>query len=173
MSDAVIRSHNSRCWKRSTASSCIRTMKFSQFIAATSRWSSVVSASASFWVQVRRRLDVGQQLHPRPKEPGAEGNAATDLDPLRMLAKKVEVETAVEDAEVLLVIPWSEQIGAQSRAAPDHLPELDPRVDRLKEDQVGHRWHVDAGIEHVHGDCDVRRFVLPRESSSRLCGYVA
>ena len=112
-------------------------------------------------VQVRRGLDAGQQPHPRPKEPGAEGNAATVLDPLRMLAEKVEVEAEVEDAEVVLVVPGSEQIGAQARAAPDHLPELDPRVDRLEEDQVGDLGHVDAGIEHVHRDRDVRRLVLP------------
>ena len=80
-----------------------------------------------------------------------------------MLAEKVEVEAEVEDAEVVLVVPGSEQFGAQPRAAPDHLPELDPRVDRLEEDQVGHLGHVDAGIQHVHGDRDVWRLVLPRE----------
>ena len=141
----------------------IRTMKFSRFIAATSRWSAVVNASASAasGVQIRRRLDAGQQPHPRPEEPGAERNAATGLDALRLLAEEVEVEAEVEDAEVVLVLPGSEQVGAQARAAPDHLPELDPRVDRLEENQVGHLGHVDAGIEHVHGDRDVRRSVLP------------
>ena len=47
MSDALSRSHDAGRWKRSTASSCIRTMKFSRFIAATSRWSAVVNAPAS------------------------------------------------------------------------------------------------------------------------------
>ena len=112
-------------------------------------------------IQVRRGPDVGQQLHPRPKEPGVEGSVVTVLDSLRMLAEKVEVEAEVEDAEIVLVVPGSEQIGAEPRAAPDHLPELDPRVDRLEEDQVGHLGHVDARIEHVHGDRDVRRLVLP------------
>ena len=63
----------------------------------------------------------------------------------------------------MLVVPGSEQIGAQARAAADHLPELDPRVDRLEEDQIGDLRYVDAGIEHVHGDCDVRRLILAGE----------
>ncbi len=61
------------------------------------------------------------------------------------------------------MVPGSEQTGAQARASPEHLPELDPRVDRLEEDQVGHLGHVDAGVEHVDRDRDVRRLVPPRE----------
>ena len=41
-------------------------------------------------------------------------------------------------------------MGTLERQRP--LPELDARVDRLEEDQVGHLGHVDAGIEHVHGE---------------------
>ena len=56
------------------------------------------------WVQIRRRLDVVQQLHTRAEEPGAERNGATGLDPVGILTEEVEVEAEVEDAEVLLVV---------------------------------------------------------------------
>ena len=45
-------------------------------------------------------------------------------NPLRLLAEEVEVEAEIEDAEVVLVVPGPEQIGAQARAAPDHLQNL-------------------------------------------------
>ena len=45
------------------------------------------------------------------------------------------------------------------------------RVDRLEEDQVRHLGHVDAGVEHVYRDRDVRRLSFCEKSSSRLCGY--
>ena len=109
------------------------------------------------------------------KSAGAEGNVATDLDPLRLLAEEVEVEAEVEDSEVLLVVPGSEQIVAQSRAAPDHLPELDARVDRLEEDQVRNLGNVDAGIEHIDRDRDVGRLVLLREiieQALRILGVI-
>ena len=170
-------SHALRSRKRSTASRCIRTMKFSRFIAATSPCSSVVSdpASAASGSRSGVAWTWRQQLHPGAEEPGAERNAAAGLDAVGVLAEEVEVEAEVEDAEVLLVVVRPEQLRAQARAAPDHLPELDLRVDRLEEDQVRHLGHVDAGVEHVHRDRDVRRLVLLREvveQALRILGVV-
>ncbi len=56
-------------------------------------------------------------------------------------------------------------------AAPDHLPELDLAEDRFGEDQVPNAGHVDAGIEHVHGDRHARK-VLELEFIQGLLRHV-
>ena len=94
------------------------------------------------------------------EEAGAERDDAESLDALWILAEEVEIEAEVEDAEVLLAVVRTEQIRTESRAASDHLPELDLRVDRLEENQVRNLGNVDAGVEHIHRDGDVRRGVL-------------
>ena len=114
-------------------------------------------------IQVGSRLDKRQQLHPGAEEAGAERDDAASLDARWILAEKVEIEAEIEDVEVLLVVVRTEQLRTESRAASDHLPELDLRVDRLEEDQVRYLGHVDAGVEHVHRDRDVGRLVLLRE----------
>ena len=62
-----------------------------------------------------------------------------------------------------LVVAGPEQVGAQAGAAADHLPELGLRADQLEEHEVDALGHVDAGVEHVDRDRDVRRLVLDRE----------
>ena len=57
----------------------------------------------------------------------------------------------------------AEEIGAQPRPAPKHLPEFCLRADDLEEDEIDDLGHVDAGVEHVDGDGDVRGFLGPRE----------
>ncbi len=84
--------------------------------------------------------------------------------------EKVEVAAEVEHAEILLVRARAEQPRAQAGAPADHLPELDLRVHRLEEHQVGHLGHVDAGVEHVHRDGDVRLLVLLREVVDQALG---
>ncbi|MCY1181960.1 hypothetical protein D9M73_224950 [compost metagenome] len=83
-----------------------------------------------------------------------EGFAASVLRLLILLLEVVEVAVVVEDEEFTLVLAWAEQVGAQARATADHLPELDPGLDRLGEYQVDHFGHIDAGVEHVHRDGD-------------------
>ena len=91
--------------------------------------------------------------------------------PSRVLAEELQVLAVVEEVEELLVLAGAEQVRAEPRAAADHLPELGLRAHQLEEDQVDHFRHVDAGVEHVHRDGDVRRLVLVEKSSIRLCAY--
>ena len=77
----------------------------------------------------------------------------------QVLAEVLEVAAEVEDEEVLLVLARPEQVGAQPGAAADHLPELRLRADHLEEHEVDDLGYVDAGVEHVDGDRDVRRLV--------------
>ncbi len=80
-----------------------------------------------------------------------------------VLAEELEVLAVVEDVEELLVLPGPEQVGTEPRAAADHLPELGLRAHQLEEDEIHDLRHVDAGVEHVDRDGDVRRLVLVRE----------
>ena len=82
-------------------------MKFSRFIAATSPWSAVVNAPASAASGSRPGVAwtlVSNCTRDRKSRARRE-TSATDLDPLRMFAEKVEVEAEVEDAELVLVVP--------------------------------------------------------------------
>ena len=90
----------------------------------------------------------------------ARGMAAPTSIPSGRSRKKSKLKQKSKTRKSCLSSPGSEQISAQARAPPDHLPELDPRVDRLEEDEVGDLGHVDAGVEHVHGDGNVRWLIL-------------
>ena len=68
--------------------------------------------------------------------------------------------------------PGREQVPAQARAAPQHLPELGLRAHHLEEHQVHHLRHVDAGVQHVHRDGDVRRLVLDGEGVNQALGVL-
>ena len=63
----------------------------------------------------------------------------------------------------VLWVARPEQALAEPGAAPEHLPELGLRPHQLEEHQIDHLGHVDAGVEHVHGDGDVGRLVLVGE----------
>ena len=65
-------------------------------------------------VQIGRRLDMGQQLHPGTEEAGAERDDTASLKTLWILAEEVEIEAEVEDAEVLLVVARTEQLRTES-----------------------------------------------------------
>ena len=81
-----------------------------------------------------------------------------------MLAEELEVLAEVEDVEARLVVAGPEQVGAQPGAAAEHLPELGLGPHQLEEHEVDDLGHVDAGVEHVDRDGDVRRLVLGRRS---------
>ncbi len=76
-----------------------------------------------------------------------------------MLIEIVEVATHVEDEEVGLVLAGAVQVRSQTGAAADHLPELRLRPHGFEEHQVHDLRDVDAGVEHVDGDRDVRFLV--------------
>lgn len=71
------------------------------------------------------------------------------------LVEEPEVRPVVEDQELGLGPARAEQVGAQARAAADHLPELHVGADRLREDEVHDLGHVDARVEHVDREGDV------------------
>ena len=88
----------------------------------------------------------------------------------QVLAEKFEVAAEVEDVEVLFVSARPEQVGAQTGAATDHLPELGLGSDRFEEHQVDHFGYVDAGVEHVDRDRDVGGLVRGGEVVDQALG---
>ncbi len=117
-------------------------------------------------------VQLADQLQPRLEQPLAQRLARRALGRLRVLAEELQVLAVVEDVEELACPARAEQVRAQPRAAPEHLPELGLRAHQLEEDQVHDLRDVDAGVEHVHRDGDVRRLAPWSEKSSiRLCAY--
>jgi hypothetical protein len=95
-------------------------------------------------------VEGGNQFQARGKQPLAEGCGQSALCGWNVLAEVFEVLAVVEDKEKFLVLARFEQVRAQSRAAPEHLPELVLRAHELEEKQVHNLRDVDAGVEHIH-----------------------
>src|SRR4051794_36668456 len=102
-----------------------------------------------------RRVQGGDQSESGLKEPLVQRLLQRSFRAGQVLAEVFEVAAEVEDVEVLLVLPWSEQIGSQAGASSDHLPELGLRSHQLEEHQIDDFRNVDAGVEHVDRDRDV------------------
>lgn len=73
--------------------------------------------------------------------------------------EKIEIEAKVKDPEILLILTGAKEIGAETGASTNHLPELDFGVNRLKENEVYDFRHINASVHHVHGNSDVGGFV--------------
>ena len=109
------------------------------------------------------RIQPGDQAEASLEDPLGQRLLHGALGTRQVLAEVLEVAAEVEDEEVLLVLARPEQVWAEPGAAADHLPELGLRADHLEEDQVDDLGHVDAGVQHVDADGDVRRLVLGGE----------
>jgi len=81
------------------------------------------------------------------------------LNDVRIHAEVFKVAAIVADKESGLVLAWTEEIGTEARAASDHLPKLGLRADALEEGEIDHLGDVNAGVEHVNGDRQVRHLL--------------
>ena len=77
-------------------------------------------------------------------------------------AEKFKIAAQVENIELVLVLPIH-QPQTQPGAPADHLPEFRLAHHFLEEHQIQHIRHVDAGVQHIHGDGDLRQLVRFRE----------
>ena len=71
-------------------------------------------------------------------------------------AEEFEVSAEVEDVEFFLILAVH-QSRAQPGAPSYHLPELGLAHHLFEEYQVQHLRHIDAGVQHVYGDGDLRQ----------------
>ena len=94
---------------------------------------------------------------------------------VRVLAEEFEVLAVVEQVEKRFILARRKQIRAEARAAPQHLPELGFRAHHLEEDQIEHFRHIDAGVEHIDRERNVRHLLLVGEvvnQALRIFGFV-
>ena len=73
-------------------------------------------------------------------------------------AEELEVAAEVEDVKLVLVRAVQKS-RAEAGAAADHLPELGLAHDLFEEDQIQHLRHVDAGVQHIHRNGDLRQLL--------------
>ncbi len=74
------------------------------------------------------------------------------------MAEVFEVLAVVEDVEEFLGLVGAKEVGTETGAASDHLPEFSARSDELEKHQIHHFGNVDARVEHIDGDGDVGGF---------------
>ncbi len=94
------------------------------------------------------------------EQPLTERFARTARKTLRMLPEKLKVFTKIEDDKLPLMVARTEQIRAKPRAAPDHLPVFGAAAHGFVKQQVGHLRNIDAGVQHIHRNGDLRQFVF-------------
>ena len=71
--------------------------------------------------------------------------------------EEFKVSAEIKDIELVFVFPVN-KAGAEPGPAADHLPELGLAHDLFKEYEVQHFRHVDAGIQHIYGNSNLRQF---------------
>ena len=77
-------------------------------------------------------------------------------------AKELKVAAEVKNIELVLILTIH-QPRAQTGASPDHLPELRLAHDLLEKHQIQHLRHVNAGVQHIHGNGDLRQLLRVRK----------
>ena len=73
-------------------------------------------------------------------------------------SEEFEVAAQVEDVELGLVLPVY-QPRTQTGAPADHLPEFRFAHDLLEKHQIQHLGHINASVQHVHGDGDLGKLL--------------
>src|SRR5690349_20024349 len=73
-------------------------------------------------------VQLTNQFEAAVEEPLAERLAYRTVDCKNVLAEVLEVLAIIEDIEEILVLSWCEQVRAQTRTPPQHLPELGLRA---------------------------------------------
>ena len=66
--------------------------------------------------------------------------------------EELKVLAPVKDIELAFVSTVGKYLFAESRAAPNHLDILDAAIYGLEEHEVQDVRHVDARIQHIHGN---------------------
>ena len=77
-------------------------------------------------------------------------------------AKELKVAAEVKNIELVLILTIH-QPRTQTGATPNHLPEFCLAHDLFEEHQIQHFRHVNAGVQHIHGNGDLRQFLQVRK----------
>jgi hypothetical protein len=115
-------------------------------------------------------VKLGDEVQAGREQLGAERLTEATLGGRWVQAEEFEVAAVVEDEEAPFVVPWPEEVRTEAGPTSDHLPELRLGADLLEEDEVDHVGHVDAGVEHVDRDGNVRCLGRIREVVDQRLG---
>ncbi len=111
---------------------------------------------------IRRLGATGEDLkllQTQPEQTGRERLRYRASASILVYLEIIEIVPVIDDQEVGLLFA-ALGIGPGAGAATEHLPELHLAEDRLGEDEIAQGRHVDAGVEHVHGNGDPREVLV-------------
>ena len=83
-----------------------------------------------------------------------------------MHTEEFKVSAEIKDIKLTLVFPV-DKTRTQPGSAADHLPELGLAHDLLEKDQVQDLRHIDAGIQHIYGNGNLRQLLRLRKIINR------
>ena len=101
-------------------------------------------------------IEFGDEFEAQDEQALTERHVGAGIGGWRVFLEIFEIGAEIENEEELFVFAGAEEIGAEAGAAADHLPELGFGADELEEDEVQDFGHVDASVEHIDGDGDMR-----------------
>ena len=84
-------------------------------------------------------------------------------------AEKLKVSAEIKDVKFIFV-PAIQQGRAKSRATPNHLPEFCFAHNLLKEHKVQHFRHINARVQHIYRNRNLRQFFGVRKFINRALG---
>ena len=105
-------------------------------------------------------VELCDQFQPARKKPFSKRGSERPFRGFRIRAEELQILAVVEDVEAFLVLPRAEEVGTETRAAPEHLPELRLGAHQLEENNIHDFRDIDTGIEHIDRDSDMGRMVL-------------
>jgi len=117
---------------------------------------------------IRQVLQFEGNLDLQMKDCALQGNHIGGRSAL-VHAKELKVAAEVKNIELVLILTIH-QPRTQTGATPNHLPELRFAHDLFKEHQIQHLRHVDAGVQHIHGNGDLRQLFRIGELVNRALG---
>ena len=130
----------------------------------------VVEALGELICLVRGVLQDSSEIHAEVKEAFRQGLGRNRVAAIRCLAEILDIAAPVEDEEELLIDALTEDVIAFAGATADHLPEFNLGLHLLKEDQVEDFRHIDSGVQHIHGNGNLRHFGRDAEVVDEVLG---
>ena len=103
-------------------------------------------------------LQKGHQPDFLAKDSFRKAFSVSPVNPLGILTEEFKISQIVKNVKTRLILTGPEQIFAKPGAPADHLPKLRPGTHLLEEHQIHNFRHINARIQHIHGNSNLRVF---------------
>ena len=77
-------------------------------------------------------------------------------------AEELKISAEVKNVKLLFILTIQKP-RTQARTAPDHLPELCLAQNLFEKDQIQNLRHINASVQHIHRNGDLRKFLRVRK----------